>query len=343
MAELFSGFADFKLYTGGRVNTSMEISSLESTIYESARRHIVPFLSQTVYDSLVAAANGTPTPDQAALLPFVKRALAVLTMYEWSKVGGVEVGEAGIHRIETETRKAAFRYQEKQYQEDAREKGYDALELMLKFLSDNATTYVDWAASEEAVAHRGMLLNYASLFRLHTDHKIDRYSFEALRPIINSVQLLGVEQQLPISFWQGFKDRHMDGTLTDAEKKVRDYMRRAIAFKAIEEATHLQWITVKAGRVYLTDEFGEQNQYNATSPSPTLLPFSQRNTLWSDRYTMMWKQFIIDNPDDFPSVFDLASNGSSTNANAWHINTEEEAAIASDDDVELKSGPTFQL
>jgi len=225
-AELFSTFADFKNYVGGRVNTSLELDSLAPTIWETARRHVVPNLSQTEYDALVVAAQGTPTIAQQALLPFVKRTVAVLTMYEYSKVAGIEMSDSGFHRRETESLKSAFRYQEKQYQEDAREKGYDNLELMLKYLSDNAATYTGWAATEEAKRHREPLLNYASTFRILTDYKCDRYTLEALRPIISSVQMFGVEKQLPASFWTGFITRHVAGTLTAPEKAVRTLMSR---------------------------------------------------------------------------------------------------------------------
>jgi hypothetical protein len=342
-AELFSTFADFKNYTGGRVNTSMELDSLNSTIYETARRHIVPYLSQSEYDALVTASQGIPTSAQQTLLPFVKRALAVLTMYEWSKVGGIEVGDAGMHRIETETRKAAYRYQEKAYQEDAREKGYDNLELMLKYLTDNAATYTAWAATDEAAMHRGMLLNYATTFRLHTDHNIDRYSFEALRPIISSIESFGVEQVVPATFWTGFKSRHIAGTLTTPEKTVRDMMRKAIAHKALEEATVQHWVRIKGGRVVLIEEFGEQNQYNATTPQGSHAALSQRNVLWSDRYTNAWKKYMNDNPTLFATAFDVASGGTNTADDAWHINTEAEQDEADDVDIELKSGPVFQL
>ena len=339
--ELYADFADFKQYVGGRINTSMEITSLESTIYETARLHIVPALSLSQYEALVAASS--PTSAQTALKPYVKRALAVLTMFEWSKVGGIEVGESGIHRVETETRKAAFRYQEKAYQQDAREKGYECLEVMLKFLSDNASTYSAWAATDEAIAHRTALLNYGSTFRLMTDQKIDRYSFECLRPIISSVQTLGVEQQLPASFWTGFITRYVANTLTNPEKEVLKMMRKAIAHKALEEATAQHWVTIKAGRVYVTEEFGEQNQYNATTPSTSLLGLGQRNNLWGDRYTCMWKQYIMDHPDDFSTVFDTSSGGSSTNANAWHINTTAEDEDAANATHERKSGATFVM
>lgn len=340
-AELFATFADFKFFVGGRANQSLELDSIAPTIYETARRHITPALSESEYQILVEASP--PSAAQTALLPFVKRALAILTMFEYSKVASVEVGESGMHRVETESRKSVYRYQEKAYQDDAREKGYDALELLLKFLSDNAATYTGWAATDEAKRHREPLLNYASTFRMQTDYGCDRFTFEALRPIISSVQMFGVEQQLPTSFWSGFISRHVAGTLTTQEKNLRGLMQKAIAHKALEEAMMQHWIKVREGRVYLLEEYGEQNQHNKTSPSGNLASLSQRNILWADRYTCAWKQYIIDNKASFPTVFDVASGGTSASANAWHINTEAEATEATEAAVEQASGAVFLM
>lgn len=342
MAELFgNNFSDFKFFTGGRLNTSLDLKSIESTIYEAARRHVVPWLSLSEYNTLVTAAAGSPSIAQTALLPYVKRAVAVLTMYEWSKVAGVQLSDSGFHRVETDNRKSAYRYQEKAYQEDSREKGYEALEEMLVFLTNNAGTYTDWAATEEAARHRECLLNYSSTFRLLTDHAVDRYTYEAMRPIIVAVEEFGVEKLLPVTFWTGFKSRYVAGTLTVAEKAVLKLMRKAIAFKSIEEAKAQHLVVARSGRVYVSDEFGEQNQVNRTTPAAGLLSASQRDQLWADRYTCAWKQYIIDNKSSFPTVFDVASGGTNTSTDAWHINTEDEQTEADQSTHKLKSGPTF--
>lgn len=321
MAELFSDFADFKLYVGGRVNQSVELDSLATSIYEAARRHITPYLSVAQYEGLL---GGSLSGAQTALLPFVKRPLALLTLYEYSKVAGVEFGESGMHRIESETRKAAFRYQEKAYQEDCLEKGYEALEILIRFLDDNKGMYTAWAATDEGVSHRGRLLNYASDFRQLTSHMCDRYTFEALRPIIGEVEAFGVEQQLPAAFWAGFKARHMAGSLTTAEKQLRTYMRQAMSHKAMEEATKAHWVRIGQGRVYLTEEFGEQNQYNRTTPNNQVGGLYITHTLWADRHTKRWKSYMTGNPASFPTAFDTDSDGTSTDADAWHINTTDE-------------------
>ncbi len=340
-AELFSNFADFKTYIGGRANQSIQLASLEATIWETARRHITPWLSESLYNTLVAGSGLTAA--QTALLPYVKRPLAILTMYEYSKVGAIEVGESGIHRVESDTRKSAYRYQERAYQEDALEKGYNALETMLKYLEANKADHTAWASSDEGLAHRTPLLNYAADFRLLTLPECDRYTFECIRPIISEVEMFGVQQQLPADFWTGFITRHLAGTLTSAEKQLRTYMRQAIAHRSIEEAIKQRWIRIDRGRVAVHEDFGEQRATNMTMPTGTGAGLYLTHQTWSDRFTALWIDYIRANSASFSTIFDEASGGTNTDADAWHINTEDEQT---DEDAALvvtKSLPVYRF
>lgn len=329
MAELFSTFAEFKPFVGGRINKSIELDSIAPTIYDAARRHLVPFLGLDFYEAMVAAhEGGSPNAEEEALLPYIQKPLALLTMYEYSKVGKIEFGESGLHRIETDTRKAAFRYQEKEYVESMLEHGYDALENMLLFLDRNRDDYTEWRDSEEGQAHLSALLNYAQDFRRLTSHHCDRYTFEALRPIIADVEVWGAEKLLPAEFWEGFKERHISGDLTDAEKVVRTYMRQAFARRALEQATVLHWVQIRSGRIYVAEEFGEQSQVNRTMPPSGGGSLYFAHGVWSDRHTQRWIDFIKANPDDFPTVFDEASGGTNDDDDAWHINTDDEQTDA---------------
>lgn len=345
MAELFTTLADVKGQVGGAISTSLELTSIAPVIYDAARRHLVPYLSQSQYDALVAAhATNTMSVAQTALLPFVRKPLALLAMHEYAKVGGIEFSEGGIHRNESESKKAAFRYQEKAYLEYTLEKGYDALELMLKFLSDNAGTYSTWAATDEATAHRTPLLNYASDFRRALHVQCDRYTFECLRPIIAGVEAFGVQALLPVAFWEHFVDAHVAGTLSDAEKELRKRIRTAIAHRALDEALMQHWVHSKQGRIMVVEEFGEQSQYNRTNPTQNNAGVAHiAQQLWADRHTMYWQQYIRDNAEEFDLVFDVASGGTNTDTDAWHINTDDEADDASEAEVCRKKSAAVWL
>lgn len=343
MAELFSNLADFKQYCGGAINTSMDIRSIEPIIADTARRHITPALSDAYYATLVTAAAGAPSGAEAAILPFVKRSLALLTIYEYAKVGSLEFGEAGLHRIENENRKTPFKYQENQYREYFLEKGYDALEVMLKFLSDNSGTYTAWRDSEEGTLHRNSLFNYAKTFRSLLSTNCDRYSFEAIRPLLQQVEVFAVEKLLPKSYWTAFKGRYVAGTLTAAEKELLKRIRMAMGHYALSEAQQLHWVQIRMGRVYVVEEFGESGAVNRTMPTLNDTGRYMANQTWADRHTNYWKDYICSNPTDFPGVFDTASGGTNTDDDAWHVNTTAEQAEIDAAVVEAKKGAVFYL
>lgn len=344
MAELFSTFAEFKGFVGGRINTSIELTSLAPTISDAARRHLVPYLGLDFYEAMMTAhEGGSPSLEEEALLPYIQKPLALLTMYEYSKVGKIEFGESGLHRVETETRKAAYRYQEKEYVESMLEHGYDSIELMLQFLDRNQADYTDWRDGEEGQAHLSMLLNYAADFRRLTSHHCDRYTFEALRPILNDAEVWGAEKMLPAAFWAGFKERHLENDLSDPEKQVRTYMRQSLAQRALEQASLLHWVHIRSGRVYVVEEFGEQSQINRTMPASMGGGLYFQHGVWSDRHTTRWIDYIKANPGDFPTIFDTASGGTNPDTDAWHINTDTEQEEADAASVVAKSKPIFQF
>ena len=83
MAELFNTAPEFKSALGGAVNASFDLKSVEPYVYQTARKYLTDILSQDFYDELVAAHTGSPNAAQTMLIPYVQRALAWLTMYEY--------------------------------------------------------------------------------------------------------------------------------------------------------------------------------------------------------------------------------------------------------------------
>lgn len=339
MAEMFANFAAFKQYVGGAINQTVELDSLAPVIVDTAQRHLVPWLGADFYAEIVAG-------DHTALTPLVQRALALLTMYEYSKVASIEFGEAGMFRIETAERKSAYKYQENQYREYMQEKGYEALEYLLKFLDTNKSSYSDWAQSEEGLMHLSPLLNYAADFRRLANVLCDRYTFETLRPIIADVELFAVEKLLPVQFWADFKSRHIAGTLgqDDAEEKtLRALIRTAIAQRALQEAVRLQWVKIDKGRVFVQSDTDSANTARQVPSEMVGGMLINTREIWADRYTDRWKTYLVCNADIFTLAFDSDSGGTNDDDDAWHINTAEEQESADLAEIEEKSRPLFNF
>lgn len=328
MAELFNTIDELKQFVGGNLNRTVELDSIAPIVHDAAVRHIVPYLSLSEYKALVTAhAANDLSPAQTALLPYVRRALANLAVYEYSDTASVQMGESGLFRVESDTHKAVFRYQEKAFREKMLTAGYQALEEMLLFLSTTTGDYAAWAATPEANAHRGLLLNYAADFRRVGLADCDRWTYETLRPIINTVQEFAVQAIVPKAFWSGYLSRFKAGSLTTAEKELLRLHRLAIANYTIEQAVRLQQVQVTKGRVVVVEEFGEQSQVNRTSPvAGNASAVAFQHQVINGVYTNAWRKYLTNNVGSFPTAFDAASGGTNADTDAWHIDTAEEQA-----------------
>lgn len=332
MAELFPSFAALKAHVGGGITTSLQLDSIAPAIADTARRHLTPYLG-AYYHTLVAAhAANTLSSAQQAILPFVQRPLALLTIHEYSKVGGIEFGEGGYTRTETEYRKAAFKYQENLHREYFLEKGYDALEEMLIELQRTKANHAAWSALPEAKQHLRSLFNYARDFRIVLNTQCDRYTFETLRPLIAEV-LDSVLDCLPDAYADDLINRYESNTasLNTAELAALTLLRKAIGRRVMHEATQRHWVQVKGGRVFVVEEFGEQGATNRTTPTQAGGGLLTTYHIGSDKYMELWLKYIRTNAGSFPLVFNTTSGGSNTDADAWHIPTAADKEQAEQD------------
>lgn len=214
---LFTSITQFKEFVGGGVNVSLSLDSIAPTMYMAAQEHLLPWLGETTWADLVdAVENNTATADELALLPYVRRPLALLTMYEYTKIGSVQFSEAGMFRTESEDMgmKSPYKYQENEYKNYMRRNGYEALELLLLFLDDRADTYTAWAA-EVMPGHRSLMINYARDFRAVYGKYVDRFTFEVIRPIIQDIETFAIRSTLGDTQYERLKAGILADDLTD--------------------------------------------------------------------------------------------------------------------------------
>lgn len=259
---IFTDIEQFKEYTGGAVNSSVELASLVPAYHEAVQKNIVPLLGDSLWNTVDTTWDGTPTAEVLALLPYVRRALAHLTMYEYSHIGNVQFSEAGLVRMETEQLKTAYKYQERQYKIWMRDAGYNRLEELQLFLMSNSADYPSWDSS---VAYQ-QLINTARTFRAYYGKSVGRYTFEMLQGLLQEIEALVVEANVGSSFYERLRAGQEAGDLTDAELTALHRAYRTITHYTIEEAMIRQFVTFEGDQVVKYE--GAVNQ-TYTSERPT--------------------------------------------------------------------------
>lgn len=269
---IYNNIEQFSQFIGGAVNSSVELSSLVPAYHEAVHKNIIPLLGESLWEIVDTTWDDSLTAETTALLPYVQRALAHLTMYEYSHIGTVQFSEAGLVRMETEQMKTAYKYQERQYKHWMRDAGYNRLEELQLFLMSNSADYPDWDAS---VAYQ-FLINTARTFRAYYGKTVNRYTFEMLQGIQQEIELLVLETNLGAPFYERLRAGQQSGDLNEAETIALHKAYRAITHYTIEEAMIRNFVTFDGDQVVKKEGAGNQTYTSERTNTANDAVFSKR-------------------------------------------------------------------
>lgn len=305
-AYIFADFDAFKNQVGGAVSQSMTIESLTPTILDAAELHIIPWLGQTMWNYLVehveAEDLGSPHTD---LLPFVQRALARLTLYEYSKEGSVQFNEMGLMRQESDSEgvvKGAYKYQETQYREHQRDKGFEALEKMLLHLETNSGDYPEWTGDAASNRNREYYINTAVAFRTIYSLHISRYIFEVMRPVMNEVEQFAIMPNLGEDFHNELKAAILAKNTTPVQDSAIGLIQRAVAHFTVKESIRREIVQHVGDAIILREKLEPQSHIREGSPGNDKLSLKLRqNDEFGNRYISSLLRMLDANIDDYPT------------------------------------------
>jgi hypothetical protein len=291
---LFSNISDLKTYVGGGANLSVELDSLTPIMHMTAIRHIIPYLGETTwYYLLTQYATETPEAEATALLPYVQRPLALLTLYEYVSVGSVQLSEAGMMRVETENMKSAYKYQENQYRDWMLHNGYEALEEMIKFLMANRGDYTDWDGSAAFRRCFSATVYYAADLRDLYAKYVSRYTYEIIRPALLDVEQFAIIPMIGEAQHTRLIEGIQAEDLTADESAMLQIIQRAVAHLAVMEAAARHWVRFDGYNVVQTERSGDQGSENSMSATPAGLALKMRSEeLSGNRYIAQLRKFL---------------------------------------------------
>lgn len=362
----FDDIEALKQFAGGAANLSVSLASLEPGLNAAYENHVRPFISPELWQQLQTAAGheeipgdwmsaATPTtgvwatdPDnytaaQLALLPYLQRPLAMLALYEYTATSSLQLSEAGLMRVESENTKTAYKYQERQYRQWLLHNGYEGLERLVAFLHTHVDDYSAWEDSDAQQRHTAVLLNTAALMRTHYSSYISRYTYEAVRPLIEDIELFGVVSTIGQEQYDALLA--VANTATGAVAKAIKALRKAIANYTVVEALRRQWVYLE-GHQILQRETMEPQGYQ-TDMTPAASTMSLPDTFhreWADRYMSRTLAIMTDNIDDFPEYATLLEERTAAEAAAAATTdyTERGTTAALYDTIQVRNDTAYK-
>lgn len=249
---IFQNISDFKDIIGGGVNASMYLDSIQPYFDIAHERHMEDWLGTAFYTNLGdGVENSNLTQAETALLPYYRKALAWLALYEYLPHANVQISEAGMYRVENDSMKTAYKYQMLAVQDNAINNGYEALEKLILFLESNKATYTDWTNAPGYEKHHNVLLHTAAAFRIVHNKRLARYTFDAIRGVVEDVEQFVIAKLLGDDQYAALLDARKTNTwTTEAKEKRAIYLlNRASAHFALAAALQLNYVTLKSDRV----------------------------------------------------------------------------------------------
>ncbi len=308
MAQLFTNITDFKSIVGGAVDNDAEIfASIEPDIEAAINEHLRPWVGDALTDQMIAA-HPTSTAPLSILIKKAQATVAPLALAVATLTKNIRFSNAGLVRPEN----VPFRYQENNYRDEMLMRGYEALELLLKYLDANASSFTNWDKKDK---HRSLFLKYASDFRDASSHRLSRFTFEHLRPIVDEVEFFAIEKLLPKLFFSRLKT---GASLTPKEKEAIRLIQKVVANFTIEEAVRRNRVQVNGGNIFTVERTREQGADTLLVPEfSNLERVATFQNLAADRNVTRLKDYFYANISDFPLCFHTNLNGINANIDAW--------------------------
>jgi hypothetical protein len=321
---LINSIQDIKRFVGGGANTSLKFESIEPVIHDAARDHLVPYLG-TAFFQLLNRETASQYSVDDPVRDYVRRALSRLAMYEYIKIGSVQVSEVGITTRTTESETVAYRYLQKQYADDMLVKGYEAIEEMLIYLMTNRNSYPNWAAAEGASRHTELFVRYAMQMRLHYGMDVTRYSYEILRGILRDVEYFAIDGILPKKFVARLRLVNETAAATEMEREALMMIQSVITHFAIEEGIRRFWVQFNGRSVVHSETTGDQgNKTERTATGDAVKMKLKHHDLWANRHVSRLQGFLWEHKTAFALCFAVSEGGTNTDADAWKTKTDAE-------------------
>ncbi|MFY7884108.1 MAG: DUF6712 family protein [Dolichospermum sp.] len=207
------------------VNKAFTVANMQSDIDSAFGTFILPYLSIQQYN----ISRNSTDPLHIALMNIAKRAVSNIAFALYLPIAKVQISNGGI-AYTVERNKQATAEDKEDLRRSTQQKGFDAIDEMLRFLEQNKATFTAWANSTSYTLFNRNLIRTADEFKLIEGR---RTVFLKLIPYMEDVEIELIESLIPTTLIADLKS----GTVTGIKLELLEkYIRPIIANKSLAKA-----------------------------------------------------------------------------------------------------------
>lgn len=230
MKKLIKTDTELKQYLN--VNTTFNMISLDPYQDSAIEKYLVDVMGEDLTDSLIDwYSASTPDPEETdlqLLLPFAQRVVAKFSFFEGAANFDLQLTGAGFVVTSNQQQAPASKDRVNRMINKLEQEGWDAIELLLRFLEANADDYPQWAESDAFTLQMRNFVNTADEFDKYVNIGKSRLKFRNMRNTIDNIEILRIEPIIGKPLAGSIKSQIQSGTLSDVNKTLLDLIARAL-------------------------------------------------------------------------------------------------------------------
>ena len=294
------------------VSAATAFSNILPFIQSSEVNFIIPLLGNDLYRQLLSyyttplsLPEGVTTENKNLfdiLIEYTQRPLINLALYSGYDQMNATINDAGVHRTETETEKALYKYQEDSLKSGFRNNGFNALDVLLSFIEANITTFEKFKTSANYTLRKTSIIPDANAFDLIFDISGSRLVYLKLARFIAQVEDFDISALLGAPLFALVKTEIAKPSPDAKITALIPYLRRAIAYLSVARASFQLGMNVTDKGLF----FESQASTLLNSNVQTQLTDQQYHVLakncqkTGEDYLELLRGFLTANKTDYP-------------------------------------------
>lgn len=309
---LITTISELKQYIAIDANTKMV--TMLPFVKEAEQLFIVDLLGKSFYDELLPLYEGSvaaePTPlstANAALLPYIQRALAYYTQLQSMLHLSSTFGEMGVRQHRGEDSDAAPRWLQEKLQFQALRNGDIHADELLKFLETYATesVYATWYNSEANTKKSGTIVYSVSVASRHIDINSSRRVFLKLRQKIREIETRIIPKVIGKPQYDALVAAIHSGTVPDESKALIAKLEPIICKRALYLQLPFMRVQINENGLFVysgTDDLILLGQLATDADVKILRAQLMDGELGYISDEEELRQFLLDNIDTYPLI-----------------------------------------
>lgn len=307
------------------INDATSYEKLFPHLFAAEQKYIYNLLGDSLYEKLIVFMNDPESPiiklsettsdfskdfyDEttdkdlawARVLFVAQRTTVHLAYFEGFHLLNTYVTDGGFHRMQTETTKSLFKYQEDAIRQYYHQNGMDGLDMMLKILEVNITHFSEFADQYKKL--RSKIFPKTEAFDAIINIRESRIVFMRLQQSIEAVSELRIASILGKTNYADFINGLAADEIPTKVTKLLPYVQKATAYLASIMLMEETGADLTERGLYFEGFKGgiSMNDVKMPADNDRIAALIHRNRNLAEQYIVSLQNFMADNTADWNS------------------------------------------